>query len=63
MSIEQIKEEIRRMNPDGLRHLSTSLLQVRREQFPERKQQIADLIDSPRSKWLSLDELEQKITD
>jgi len=63
MSIEQIKEEIRRMPPEGLRQLSTYLLQVRRTQDPARKQQIADLIDSPRERWVSLDEFERQTTD
>jgi len=63
MSIERIKEEINQMNPDGLRQLSAYLLQVRRAQHSERKEQITDLLDSSRSKWLSLDELERQISD
>lgn len=51
------------MPPEGLRQLSTYLLQLRRAQDPARKQHLADLIDSPRARWVSLDDLKQQMTD
>ena len=63
MSIEEIKKEIKVMNSTGLRELSTFLLQVRRAQDPERRNEIADLIDSPDNNWVSLDDFEDRLKD
>ena len=49
------------MDPVDLRELSTFLLQIRRAQDPERKNEIADLIDSPENKWVSLDDFEDRL--
>lgn len=63
MSIDQIKEEIKVMDPVSLQKLSTFLLKFRRSQDPERKQEIADLIDSPDKEWVSLDDFERRVAD
>jgi hypothetical protein len=63
MTVEEVKKELRQMDAPGLRELSTFILQLRRSQDPDRKRKVSQTLDSPDSKWLTLDEMDRQLGD
>ena len=63
MTVDEIKKEIKGLEPAVLQELSSFLLQLRRSQDPERKEEIARLIDSPPEKWVTLEEMDQRLAE
>ena len=63
MTIDEMKEEIKGLEPNVLQELSSFLLELRRSRDPERREEIARLIDSPPEKWLSLEEMDQRLAE
>ena len=49
------------MEAPVLKELTSFILQLRRSLEPERKEQLSKLIDSPESKWVSLEEMENRL--
>lgn len=47
MSIEQIKEQIRGLPPNEIDQVAAFILELRRSKNPERKKEIAAMIDDP----------------
>lgn len=45
MSIEQIKESIRELDPPELDQVAALILQIRRANDPERKKELSEMID------------------
>lgn len=45
MSIEQIKESIRELDPFELDQVAALILQIRRTNDPERKKELSEMID------------------
>ncbi|MDA0348843.1 MAG: hypothetical protein O3C43_15320 [Verrucomicrobia bacterium] len=45
MSIEQIKEKIRELDPSELDQVAALILQIRRTNDPERKKELSQMID------------------
>ena len=45
MSIEQIKESIRELDPSELDQVAALILQIRRANDPERKKELSQMID------------------
>lgn len=62
MTVEEVKDELRHMDAPVLQELTAFILQLRRSQDPDRKQQVAEALDSPNTKWLSLDEMDQQLS-
>ena len=63
MTIEQMKNELKRMEEPVLREIAAFILQLRRQQDPARRDTISNLLDSTSTKWLSLDEMEKRLGD
>ena len=63
MTVEEVKNELRNMDPPVLQELTAFILQLRRSQDPDRKGKVAEILDSPDTKWLSLDEMNQQLSD
>ena len=61
MSIDEIKKEIKSMDDSVLQELTSFILQVRRLNDPARKEEITQLLDSPSSKWVTLDEMDRRL--
>lgn len=61
MTIEEIKNELKAMNASELRELSAFILQLRRSLDPDRKRKVSEILDSPDTKWLSLEEMDQQL--
>ncbi|WP_269539780.1 hypothetical protein [Cerasicoccus fimbriatus] len=61
MSVQEIKEELRRMEAPALQELTSYILQLRRVMDPERPARIADKLDSKDTKWVSLEEMEKRL--
>ena len=47
MSIHQLKEEIKELGPVELDQVAALILQLRRSNNPERKKELAEMIDDP----------------
>ena len=62
MTVEEVKDELRHMDAPVLQELTAFILQLRRSQDPDRKQKVAEALDSPDTKWLSLDEMDQQLS-
>lgn len=63
MTLEEIKREINFLDTEGLQELATWVSMVRRSKEPGRGQEIAEKLDSPSNKWVSLEELDQHLSD
>ena len=63
MTVEEVKDEIRNMEAPVLQELTSFILQLRRQQDPERKKKITEVLDSPDSNWVSLDEMEERLRE
>lgn len=61
MTVEEVKNELKHMEAPMLKEITSFILQLRRQQDPERKQKISEIIDSPDSKWISLDDMEERL--
>ena len=61
MTIDEVKNELSHMEAPVLKELTSFILQLRRSLEPERKEQLSKLIDSPESKWVSLEEMENRL--
>ena len=61
MTVEEVKNELRHMEAPVLQDLTSFILQLRRSLDPERKQTLAEKLDSPASKWIPLDEMEKRL--
>lgn len=56
MRVEEIKEELKGLETPAIEELGAYILLLRRTLDGERKDRIADILDSADGKWLSLDE-------
>lgn len=63
MSVQEIKNELKQMDESTLRELSAYIFQLRRSQDPERKRKISEKLNSPKAKWLTLEEMDQRLGD
>ena len=61
MTVEEVKDELRHMDAPVLQELTAFILQLRRSQDPDRKRKVAEVLDSPDTKWLSLEEMDQQL--
>lgn len=61
MTVEEVKNELKRMEAPVLQEITSFILQLRRQQDPNRKDTIFYLLNSANSKWLSLDEMEKRL--
>ena len=61
MTVEEMKNELKRMEEPVLQEITSFILHLRRQQDPTRKDTISNLLDSSTTKWLSLDEMEKRL--
>ena len=55
MTVEEVKNELRNIDAPGLQELSAYILQLRLSQDQERNHNVSEILDSPDTKWLSLE--------
>lgn len=63
MTVEEMKNELKRMEEPMLQEITSFILQLRRQQDPNRRELISNLLDSPSTKWLSLEEMDKRLED
>ena len=63
MTVEEVKNELRQMEAPVLQEISTYILQLRRSLDPDRKKKVASRLDSPKSKWLTIDEMQKRLNE
>jgi hypothetical protein len=63
MTVQEVKDELKDMEPPVLQEILSFILQLKRQQDPERKNRISSVLDSPNSKWLSLDEMDTRLAE
>ena len=61
MLVEDVKKELRQMEVAVLQELTSYILQLMRQQDPGRKKKIAETLDSPKTKWVSLDDMDKRL--
>ena len=61
MTVEELKNELSQMEAPVLQELSIYILQLRRSLDPDRRRKMAAPLDSSASKWLTLDEMQQRL--
>ena len=61
MTVDEVKEELRNMDPPVLQELSAFILQLRRSQDTDRKKNVSQILDSQDTKWLSIEEMDQQL--
>lgn len=61
MTVDEVKAELRNMDAPVLKELSAFILQLRRSQDPDRKERVSQILDSPDTKWLSIEEMDKQL--
>ncbi|NRA28205.1 MAG: hypothetical protein HRU10_13290 [Opitutales bacterium] len=61
MLVEDVKKELRQMEVAVLQELTSYILQLMRQQDPGRKKKVAETLDSPKTKWVSLDDMDKRL--
>ena len=61
MTVDEVKKQLAHMEAPVLQELSTFILQLRRQHDPSRKREISSKLDSSTSKWISLDEMDERL--
>ena len=61
MLVEDVKKELRQMEVAVLQELTSYILQLMRQQDPGRKKKIAETLDSTKTKWVSLDDMDKRL--
>ena len=61
MLVEDVKKELRQMEVAVLKELTSYILQLMRQQDPGRKKKVAETLDSPKTKWVSLDDMDKRL--
>ena len=61
MTVDEVKKELRNMDAPVLQELSAFILQLRRSQDPDRKKRATQILDSPDTKWLSMEDMDKQL--
>jgi len=61
MTVDEVKNELKRMDGPVLKEITSFILELRRSQDPRRRQAIFGKLDGSDVKWLTLDDLDERL--